>query len=404
MTSSNLLIGPSSLVALAAGNEDLGYKPAKRPTAYRVDSTQPPTLLPLVNAQKEMSILSGLGKGSGTDKNAIIVDTVNLNNVLNKAVFGTIDAVSSLTGNSSKNEDALKKSGTGYASFVCLGLPSRPTDTDVDLAINLATPMVQARSSKNGAETALGLAFLPLSTQSDLDAFGSSSGSNIDGLVNALVQKGVNKDTITQHLPLIQFAKTKALRLLAMAPEAEDITTARRKGLQYVDAERRTSYVADTQGFIDLSQDPRYRVYADRSLLKDFTPLNDQDSVGFFFSERILVHETAAGVAAKYAVTRPDALVLVVAPTPDVRFLQGINGRIARICAFLNPDQNKVTEDAITTILLNPTAQETLSKSRYLRLEVGTGPETLDYQAKVADYLWFSSSPKVNLIPRLMNG
>jgi hypothetical protein len=37
-------------------------------------------------------------------------------------------------------------------------------------------------------------------------------------------------------------------------------------------------------------------------------------------------------------------------------------------------------------------------------LEIGTGPATLTSQAKIADYLWFSASPKVNLIPRLMNG
>ena len=55
-------------------------------------------------------------------------------------------------------------------------------------------------------------------------------------------------------------------------------------------------------------------------------------------------------------------------------------------------------------VLLNPTAAETLSESNYLRLEIGTGPENLAYQTKVADYLWFSSSPKVNMVHRMMNG
>ena len=137
--------------------------------------------------------------------------------------------------------------------------------------------------------------------------------------------------------------------------------------------------------------------------LKDFEPTNNNDQIGNYFSERILVHETAATAAAKYASDKPDSFVALVAPTPDVRFLQGINGRIPRICQFLNPSGNLVTANAVTTILLNPTASETLSKSRYLRLEVGTGPETIDYQSKVSDYLWFSSSPKVNMIPRLMN-
>jgi hypothetical protein len=170
--------------------------------------------------------------------------------------------------------------------------------------------------------------------------------------------------------------------------------------------------VTDAQGFIALSQDPAFKLYIDRSLLKDY----DQDNVdigsgkdtgdgrGNFFAERILVHEAAATVAAKYAVSRPESLVAMVAPTPDLRFLRGINGRIARICKFLNPEANKVTNNCVTTILLNPTAKETLSKSRFLRLEIGTGPKTLAYQTKVADYLWFSSMPKVNLITRLMDG
>jgi hypothetical protein len=36
-------------------------------------------------------------------------------------------------------------------------------------------------------------------------------------------------------------------------------------------------------------------------------------------------------------------------------------------------------------------------------LEIGTGPRTLEFQTKVADYLWFSSMPKVNLVTRLMD-
>ena len=63
-----------------------------------------------------------------------------------------------------------------------------------------------------------------------------------------------------------------------------------------------------------------------------------------------------------------------------------------------------VDDDAVTTILINPSAQKTLSQSKFLRLEIGTGPSTIEYQTKVADYLWFSSIPKVNLLPRLMNG
>jgi uncharacterized iron-regulated protein len=377
--------------------DDSGYIPAVRPTAYRVDSTQPPTLIPLTNARKEIQVLKDLGKGLGTDKQEIVDDSINLNNMLNKAVFGSIDAVSAVVGN--KKDES--KVGSGYASFVCLGVPAKTTSADMDLATSLVASIVDGRKK----DTALGLAFCPLSVQSALDAYSKNGDEN--SLRSAMKNAGVDDETTDMYMPLLRFASQKSLQLLAMSPEVEDIKAARKNGLQSVSTERRQQYVADPQGFISLTQDPRYKLYTDRSLLKDFNPSSSDEKAAGFFAERILVHETGATVAARYAVDRPESLVAVVAPTPDFRFLLGINGRIPRVCAALNRQRqvvNKVTDNAVTTILLNPTAAETLSASRYLRLEIGTGPETLDYQTKVADYLWFSSSPKVNTIPRLMNG
>lgn len=403
-------IQPVQAATSASSNGDSVYKQAKRPTAYRVDSSTPPTLLPLNNS-KERNILTDLGKGSGTDKAEIVQDTVNLNNILQKAVYGTIEAVTTFA-----DPEDESKSGPGYATFVCLGVPRETTLTDMDLAQGLLTTILKPRKSKKAA-TALGLASLPLSTQAILDAYtkataSASTENEGNHLAHALMDAGVSEATVQLHLPILQYAKSKNLDLLAMAPEDQDIKAVRSKGLQDVDPSRREQYVVDAQGFIALSQDPAFKLYTDRSLLKDYDQVNVDigsgkdtgDGRGNFFAERILVHEAAATVAAKYAVSRPESLVAMVAPTPDLRFLRGINGRIARICKYLNPDANKVTNDCVTTILLNPTAKETLSKSRFLRLEIGTGPRTLDYQTKVADYLWFSSMPKVNLITRLMDG
>ncbi|KAL3903198.1 MAG: hypothetical protein SGILL_010537 [Bacillariaceae sp.] len=381
----------------AATKDENGYVAAVRPTAYRVDSTQPPTLIPLSNVIKQTQMLKDLGKGLGTDKQVIIDDTINLNNMLNKAVFGSINAVETVAGN--KKDES--KVGPGYASFVCLGVPAATTSQDMELATSLLGSIVDGRKK----ESALGLAFCPLSVQSALDAYSKSGDEG--PLKSAIKDAGVDDATAETYLPLVRFANQKKLPLLAMSPELSDIQAARKNGLQSVSSERRQEYVADPQGFISLTQDPRYKLYTDRSLLKDFSPSSKDEKATGFFAERILVHEAGATVAAKYAVERPESMVAIVAPTPDVRFLLGINGRIPRVCAAINSQKqvtNKVTENAVTTILLNPTAAETLSGSRYLRLEIGTGPETLDYQTKVADYLWFSSSPKVNTIPRLMNG
>jgi hypothetical protein len=372
------------------------YEPAKRPTAYRVDSTIPPTLLGLKNAGKEKKVLEALGRGLGTEKDAIVVDTVNLNNMLNKAVFGTIDAVSSLT---SGNKDE-SRSGPGYASFVCLGVPSKTRVEDIELASSILETLLDARKSAKSS-TALGLAFCPYSAQAALDSF--LQGGSDESLVSDLRSAGVSEEASRMYLPLLRTAKARSINLLAMSPEMEDIRVTRSQGLQEVDPYRRSAYVRDAEGFVAMPNDPRYQLYTDRSLFKDFEPRDSQDTGGGYFAERILVHEAAATAAATFAASRPESLVALVAPTPDLRFLGGINGRIPRVCRALNP-ASKVTDNAVTTILLNPTAEETLSRTRYLRLEIGTGPDTLQYQAKVADYLWFSSAPRVNLIPRLMEG
>ena len=339
----------------AAATDDV-YHPAKRSTAYIVDSTIPPTLIPL-NAREESKILASLGRGSGTNKDAIADDSVNLNNILNKAVFGTINAISDLVAITGREET---KSGPGYASFVCLGLPQVTRPVDIDLAVGLLTPLIEARKSIKG-ETAMGLAFAPLSTQPALDAF--LQDGNEAALLEAMTDAGVTETTVLLYTPLLQLAKSQNLKVLALAPQVEDADIARKQGLQSVNTGRHAQYVVDTEGFIALTQDPKFKLYTDRSLLEDFDPVDNKDLQGNFFAQRILAHEAAATALAKYAVSRPDSFVALLAPTPDLRFLGGINGRIPRVCEYLNKESNKVTNDAVTTILLNPTAKVRLYKT-----------------------------------------
>ena len=381
------------------------YKAAKRPTAYRVDSTTPPTLIALPTAVEQTKMLRELALGSGTDKDAIVVDTVNLNNILNKAVFGTAAAIKSQFTVDDSN------TGPGYASFVCLGVPKETSETDVSLATSLLTTMIQARpkNANSNNNMAVGLHWAPLSTQEALNQY--TKDRQFDALKSAMTNAGVDGAVVDLYRPLMEqnLASLPTLDFLALSPELEDLKTAQSQGLQQVNPDRRAQYVVDAQGFIGFTQQPQFQMYTDRSLFKDLPPKGNVKP-GDFFAMSILKHEAAATACAQYAKTHSTTsnnsastpLVVSLAPIADVRFLVGgINGRLPRVCNFLGLD--KVTEDAVTTILCNPTAEETLSQSRYLRLEIGTGPETLQYQSKVADYLWFSSSPKVNLIPRLMD-
>ena len=346
-----LSAGISGMVTIAGapGKASAEWAPAKRPFAYRVDTTSPPTMIPLMNGQKEASVLKDLGRGSGTSKDAITDDKVNLNNMLNKAVFGSISAVQSALGT---NEEDLKKSGPGYASFVCFGVPKQTQSEDIGLAVDLLSIMMKSTKTK---DRALGLAFAPLSTQTALDSFKTTG--DFGALSEAMTTAGVSLEAVQLYQPALNFARKNSLDLLALSPEMEDIKTVRADGLQNVDVERRANYVLDANGFIAMTQDKRFRMYSERSLLKDFEPSSEKDQPGNYFAERILVHEAAATVVSKYAAARPESLVTLIAPTPDLRFLQGINGRIPRICGFINKETNKVNEEAVTTILLNPTAQ-----------------------------------------------
>jgi len=383
------------------------YIPAKRCTAYLVDSTIPPTLVPF-KAQREAAILKNLGMGLGTSKEPYLAEALTLNNIAKKTVFGSGELVSDVVLRGGKKKDA--KGGEGYASFVCMGVDYTDAE-DAALAVSLMEDLIKPRKA---FDTAVALEFAPLSTQADLDAF--LVNGNEEALTSAMALKQVSATTLDTFMPLLKFARSKKLTLLAIAPEAQDVQIVRKDGLQSLNIDRREQYVVDTKGFIDLTQDEKFKLYTDRSLIKDFVPPpssssssegdgggGKQDGVGDYFAERILVHEACATSIAKWAMKRADSMVVTVAPMKDVRYMGGINGRIPRICQVVNGEGCGVDESAVTTILLNPSAEETLSGSRYLRLEIGTAPKNLAYQTKIADYIWFSKMPKVNMLGRMMN-
>ena len=387
------------------------YIPAKRCTAYLVDATIPPSLIPY-RASREAAILKNLGMGYGTPKAPYIEDGINLNNFMNKAVFGTIDAVNQVLG-----EKTQGKSGENYQSYIFFGANFDDTFTasssandgggDAQLAVGLLEDI--SKPKERDGNTAIGLTFCPQSCQELFDQYVNGGGES--ALLEGLRGKGVDGQLTQAHLPIFRFAKKKRFALLALAPEVKDLETVRKGGLQSLDPEKRERYVIDPQGFIALTQDPKFKLYSDKSLFKDFVPssaavANDaaasKAEEGNYFAEKILTHEACATCITKWAASRPDSLVVTIAPIPDVRFMGGINGRVPRISQFLNKD-SLVDDDAVTTILLNPNAKETLSESKFLRLEIGTSPDNWAYQTKVADYLWFSSMPKVNMLPRMMN-
>lgn len=411
-----------SAAATAAVAEPSGLVRAIRPNAYRVDSTIPPTLLPVATASAQLAVLRNLGRGLGTAKEAVYIDRLNLNNMLQKAVYGTANAVRNIGGGGGGGGNA-----PAPASFVCLGLPAQPAGRDVDLTVSLLQSILD-QAVQAGKPVAIAVSAFPYPTQAAIDEYVAGT-TTLTELQWALRDAGVAADLGTVYAPLLayarQFSRRVPLRfsLLAVGATAENRRTVQTQGLQALAPADRARYVADPPGFIAATSDPIFQLYADRSLLKDAPPNDDNNSnANNFFAERILVHEAGATAVAKYALAHPGCVVAVVAPVNDLRYMGGTNGRIPRVYTALLQQQQQAARDPpggaatappppgapltardVTTILLNPTAADSLSRTVRLRLEIGTGPDSLPYQTKIADYLWFSASPAVSLLPRVMD-
>lgn len=378
--------------AVAATNGGSEYTPAKRATAYFVDSTIPPTLVPY-SKPREAAILKSLGNGYGTLKDLSLLDTaVNLNNIMNKTISGIYGQLSS-----SKNAGQPLDS-----SFVFFGMDFASND-DVRLSIDLIKEIIKPRLRNLSSNTALGLSWAPQSTQSkytielsvliitllrlllslhsfqficvtaSFDIFFNSSidqQASIEGLTAALLKADVSLNVISSQLPLLIWARSSRLPLVALAPLYSDLIKVRENGLQSLDFVNRETYVADTKGFINMVQNPKFKLYTNKSLLKEYEAFNlsknpDEDGdIGNFFAESILHDEAVATASAKWAhqvKTRTsskgnNSLMIILSAFERVRFLGGANGRVLRVYQFLSPD-SKISEEAVTSILLNPTAK-----------------------------------------------
>jgi hypothetical protein len=310
--------------------------------------------------------------GSGTSKEPYAADEINLNNFMNKAVFGSVDAISSVLNPQPKKKDA---------TFVFLGAnfdsesytARGNVDADGELAVSLIREM--GRPNERRGNTAIGLGFVPVSASGALEEYiasNSGNGPSLDKLKDQLKNAGADPYLIERHVPIFQLAHEKQYPLLALSPDPKDIETLRKGGLQSLDPQKRDAYVTDPEGFISMTRDPKFKLYTDKSLLKDFVPSSEtlteeqfKAEQANFFAERILVHEAGASAAAAWAASRPNSLVISITSIPDVRFMGGVNGRVGRVYGKLK--NVELGEDAVTTILLNPSAS--VSYNELLLLE-----------------------------------
>merc|ERR1712129_533489 len=187
--------------------------------------------------------------------------------------------------------------------------------------MSLTQEMIKPRRD---LDTAIGLSYIPINAQNALDQFSKSG--DFDLLTSELVSVNVPSEEIEAQKSFLLFTRSKRLPMLALCPEYNDIIITRKEGLQNVDATRRSYYVADTQGFINQTQDPKFKLYTQKSMMKEFMPQNDKDNEGAFFAERILYDEAVATSIARWAMQRKDSMVISYQSIKDVRFFGGANG------------------------------------------------------------------------------
>lgn len=66
---------------------------------------------------------------------------------------------------------------------------------------------------------------------------------------------------------------------------------------------------------------------------------------------------------------------------------------------------DSVKDDSVISVLLNPTADDSLSDTVQLSLCLGYGQNVLEQSRPLADYLWYSAEnrPPLKLLPRVKN-
>jgi hypothetical protein len=145
-----------------------------------------------------------------------------------------------------------------------------------------------------------------------------------------------------------------------MSPEIEDIKVVRSQGLRDVGPDRRAR-VRRRLGRMHCldARIRRFRLDTDRSLLKDFEPQGKSDQTGNFFAQRILVSRNWCHRLGQvhFHQTRIVGRSLL----HQLRMYASWEGIMvdwrAAYRGSWNKEDNKVTDDCITTIRLNSHSQ-----------------------------------------------
>ena len=167
----------------------------------------------------------------------------------------------------------------------------------------------------------------------------------------------------------------------------------------------KSKYIVDPKGFISITQNPGFTKYTDRIIVPAYEKLAENGILSksitpeTYFAYRIFEDEA---VAAKIALSSSrDTTTIVLLGQGKVKFGFGVQERVERNLMIKYQDSQSTPVDVLS-ILLNPSALDSESLTSQLQLSLGYGPFLKD-QRPLANYLWFSKYPPVNILTRMKN-
>ncbi len=205
---------------------------------------------------------------------------------------------------------------------------------------------------------------------------------------------------------------------VGLDPEVEPLVI--KKGFESLDSASRDRYVPYPDDFVSLVGKDGFKKYTESVIDDEYankaltatadTVTNNPEK---YFALRILQDEGIASQLAKFTLSdnqNKDKVVILVTDESRIKFGYGIQERTKRILnRIYDEDAGVQSEDSddnnkweVSSILLNPTAQSSLSYTNQLRLTLGYG-KFLNEQRPLANYLWFSDAPPLKLITRPKN-
>ena len=248
------------------------------------------------------------------------------------------------------------------------------------------------------------------SVQSSLDEYIQSSDSvdAADEQLYSRLKLSVSVEIFNSYKPLLHYARLHKLRLLSFGTPISINKRVLSNGLGALSDEEKAIYVPDIDGFVEGVKKPGFRRYADNVIFDSYARKNVDKNITpeQYFSLRILQDEAMAAKAVSYSAAHKNQLLVLISPLDRVIFGYGIYDRIRRY-----QESNKVANDKtketkerekLLSLLLNPTAADSLSAIKQLQLSLGYG-KFLDESYVLSDFIWFSDYPMVSLLTRPKN-